>query len=311
MIKDHTTRRSWWDRRRRLVQAVVAACVVLLLILNFDARFGDSPDRVGIKKTPDQMYDPTYPDTPSSFGVIFAANGPFLERAFQSALALGKDANATIFTDDRGARQCERLKKRRPFIRGLHCRAVHEVPTSWGFRSVKLFAFTATPYDKTLYLDADAYPCADFHWLRKELSPAIERYDIMATHSSFRKGMPHALHWLNAGVIAFDNRSSRATAVFHQWLRSYEEKLSASSEILTDQRLFNEAVLASRARSFVLPPEFNCKSNYKSVRYEWAKTLSPAFYRSVRKNARCCTVPSVGTCVIDHECRFPDLRRRY
>ena len=50
----------------------------------------------------------------------------------------------------------------------------------------------ARRYDKALYLDADAFPCASFAWLRGELGPALERYDVLATHSSMRRGFPHA-----------------------------------------------------------------------------------------------------------------------
>ena len=80
-----------------------------------------------------------------------------------------------------------------------------------------MWAFTATPYDKSLYIDADAFPCASFQWLHSELSPALERYDVMATHSSMRRGFAHALHWLNAGVIAF-NGHHRTRKVFLDWL---------------------------------------------------------------------------------------------
>jgi len=206
---------------------------------------------------------------------------------------------------------CERLKAdalRRPgdVVRDIDLRCAVARPNvtidAWGFRAAKLWAFTATPYDKTLYLDADAFPCASFEWLRSELSPALERYDVMATHSSMRRGFAHALHWLNAGVIAFDARSPAARAVFRHWLENYEKQHAK-----TDQRIFNEAVLASDARAMALPPEFNCKSNYKSVRYGWAKAVSPYLYRKVRKDWPCCEIESVGKCVVDHECRFPAL----
>ena len=124
----------------------------------------------------------------------------------------------------------------------------------------------------------------------------------MATHSSMRRGFAHALHWLNAGVIAF-NGHHRTRKVFLDWLRTYEAQKAPT----TDQRLFNEAALRSDARIMALPPEFNCKSNYKSVRYEWLKAASPYFYRRLRKDWACCKVPSVGVCAIDHECRFPVL----
>lgn len=311
------------DKKRRKTPrryALYVACVVVfvLLVLNFDARTGDwGTDRV-VKSTPDQMYVPSFrtSDTSSSsFGVIYAANGPFLKRAFESALALGRGANATIFSDANGTRECATLNSRSGDRINVECRAVDEERSSWGFRSAKLWAFTATPYDKTLYMDADAFPCASYDWLRTQLVPALERYDVMAAHSSFRRGMPYALHWLNAGVIAFDSRSRPARSVFATWLRDYENAAAASeSKIVTDQRLFNEAVLYSEGlRAMALPPEFNCKSNYKSVRFQWAKYLSPALFRKVRKNYQCCKIPSVGDCVIDHECQFPpspQIRRR-
>lgn len=49
------------------------------------------------------------------------------------------------------------------------------------------------------------------------------------------------------------------------------------------------------------------RSNYKSVRYGWAKAVSPYLYRKVRKDWPCCEIESVGKCVVDHECRFPAL----
>ena len=91
--------------------------------------------------------------------------------------------------------------------------------------------------------------------------------------------------------------------MFQRWLRTYE----AQAVPATDQRLFNEAALASDARVMALPPEFNCKSNYKSVRYGWVKYASPYLFRRIRKDWPCCHVDSVGKCVVDHECRFPGL----
>jgi len=46
---------------------------------------------------PERSYQPTYPDDGSaSFGIILAANGPFVEKAFISARALGRGANVTL-----------------------------------------------------------------------------------------------------------------------------------------------------------------------------------------------------------------------
>jgi len=183
-----------WRSGGRLLLAVACA---ILLYLNFDAEALDSEGHQAHAKTPDQMYTPVYPDDgKASFGVIYAANGPFVARAFRSAAALGAGANATIFSDAAGARACAALRRaeRHRFadkLGGLECRVANATNT-WGFRAAKLWAFTAAPYDKALYLDADAFPCASFAWLRKELSPALERYDILATHSSMRRGFPHA-----------------------------------------------------------------------------------------------------------------------
>ena len=93
----------------------------------------------------------------------------------------------------------------------------------------------------------------------------------------------------------------------HSLIDSFELEPDEGKPWRPDQRLFNEAALRSDARIMALPPEFNCKSNYKSVRYEWLKAASPYFYRRLRKDWACCKVPSVGVCAIDHECRFPVL----
>ena len=161
-----------------------STCV--LLLLNFDASLTDSAAHAAHPKTPDQTYEPTYPDRGGSFGIIYAANGPFVERAFRSAVALGDGFNATLFSDAAGAKACASLRRqhRRNYkdrLAGLRC-AVANASTTFGFRAAKLWAFTATPYDKSLYIDADAFPCASFQWLHAELSPALERYDVMATH---------------------------------------------------------------------------------------------------------------------------------
>ncbi|KAH8093511.1 hypothetical protein JL720_4647 [Aureococcus anophagefferens] len=209
--------------RRQAGLGLVAAVTLFLLLCNFDADFLDGGASGMHAATADQMYEPTYPDDgAASFGVIYAANGPFVVRAFESALALGVGANATIFSDAPGARSCEKLKRRER--KHVADRLGH----------LRLWAFTATPYDKTLYLDADAFPCASFDWLRSELSPALERYGVMATHSSMRRV---SLHWLNAGVIAFNARRRPAKRIFAAWLRTYERQTVK----VTDQRLFNEA----------------------------------------------------------------------
>lgn len=47
---------------RNFCRGSVCLLVIVALVLNFDARTGDwGTDRV-IKETPDQMYEPTYPD---------------------------------------------------------------------------------------------------------------------------------------------------------------------------------------------------------------------------------------------------------
>ena len=94
------------SKRRRLAGAALVAITVILLLLNFDASLTDSAAHAAHPKTPDQTYEPTYPDRGGSFGIIYAANGPFVERAFRSAVALGDGFNATLFSDQAGARAC-------------------------------------------------------------------------------------------------------------------------------------------------------------------------------------------------------------
>ena len=150
--------------RRKLLLLAGAVLFALALHYNFSSEsstsFFDKPD------TGPQMYEPTYPHDPSqSFGVIYAGNGTFVDKAYASALALGPGANATIFTDMRGVLRCKKLRARfrKESQHRLHqqidCQGVGPKAQSWGFRAAKLFATTVSPYDKSLYIDADAYPC--------------------------------------------------------------------------------------------------------------------------------------------------------
>ena len=62
-------------------------------------------------KTPDQTYEPTYPRG-GSFGIIPAANGPFVERAYPKCCRARSDGfNATLFSDQAGAKACASLRR--------------------------------------------------------------------------------------------------------------------------------------------------------------------------------------------------------
>ena len=82
---DSKKRKEGFTRRHGLL-GLLALGAAFLLLCNFDADFLDASAGDMHPPTADQIYEPTYPDDGSaSFGIIYAANGPFVVRAFESA----------------------------------------------------------------------------------------------------------------------------------------------------------------------------------------------------------------------------------
>ena len=164
-----------------------------------------------------------------------------------------KNAHVTAFCDD------DNLPK------GVFDNVVKIVPTS--IRS-KVAYLRETPYRRTIFLDTDTVlfrPVDDIFEM-------LERYDFCLTHDLARKRLkyskmmpeyeeiPYAFSELNTGVIGF-RKSCAVDECLAQWnyyYSKYYKKLIR--KVPYDQPSFRIALWRSAASLYVLPPEYNIRS---------------------------------------------------
>ena len=188
-------------------------------------------------------------------GVIYIATGKkFLELAANSARSLKElcpDLPTHIFTDcDASSYGCFDSSTK---ISDPHYRS-------------KVDYISKTPFQKTLFLDADTRVCEDI----SDIFTLLDRYDIAMAHEPSRGAermklypgsITNAFPPLNSGVILF-NRTDPVLEFFKNWKQDYHK-----GEFDGDQSTLRGLVWSANLRLAVLPPEYN-------VRYKfYIKTL--------------------------------------
>lgn len=131
-------------------------------------------------------------------------------------------------------------------------------------RPAKIRSMAQSPYQDTLFLDSDTWmcqPCEDIFW------PLDKGYDLAVAHEVYRneyafEEYPDSFPALNTGVLAW-RRSERTTAFFETWERSYLEVFRHKRP--ADQPAFRHSLFHSDLRHYILPPEFNFRTNYPVV----------------------------------------------
>jgi hypothetical protein len=122
-----------------------------------------------------------------------------------------------------------------------------------------------SPYDRTLFLDADIYVAEPV----PELFALLDRFDCAATHEEYlntdwfndysRPDVPISFPEFNTGVLAF-KRSSDMQRVLQEWSRLYNEFLKINPNTsINDQPFFRVAAYHGDARIATLGREYNCK----------------------------------------------------
>jgi hypothetical protein len=125
-----------------------------------------------------------------------------------------------------------------------------------------------SPFERTIYLDADTYCCAPL----PELFDQLDRFEFLAAFDDCRfstqvdpatgeerfvkvPGIPDSFPELNAGVMAF-RRGPATASLFERWIVEYDYVLK---ELLDhhDQPSLRSAVYRSNLRFGVLPSEYN------------------------------------------------------
>ena len=115
-----------------------------------------------------------------------------------------------------------------------------------------------SPFQKTLYLDADTRVCTDI----TELFELLDRFDMafaqahqrVATNRQFwRRQIPYSFPQLNCGVILF-KKSEAVDQLLRNWKEAYHD-----AGFSKDQVTLRELIWMSNLRVAILPPEYNIR----------------------------------------------------
>lgn len=122
-----------------------------------------------------------------------------------------------------------------------------------------------SPYERTIFLDADIYAAQPF----PELLAMLDRFDCAATHEEYlntdwsnnypRPDIPASYPEFNTGVLAY-KRSPAMDQTLQEWSELYREYLQKHpGQPINDQPFFRAAAYFGEARVATLGREYNCK----------------------------------------------------
>ncbi len=133
-----------------------------------------------------------------------------------------------------------------------------------GFYDKTLF-MQRSPYERTLFIDADTYVVDPV----PELFTILDQFDFAATHEEYsntdwwnrypRPDIPASFPEFNTGIMAF-KRSLRMDRLLQDWAALYRAFIESNpGKEINDQPFFRAAVYGNDARAATLTREYNCK----------------------------------------------------
>jgi hypothetical protein len=143
-------------------------------------------------------------------------------------------------------------------------RVIRVEPSSDGFYD-KTRLIRQSPYQKTIFVDADIYVAQPF----PELFALLDKFDCAACHEEYADTdwfhsyplpeIPSSFPEFNTGILLF-NRSPRIDRLLAQWDELYQQFLKQKPGVaINDQPFFRAAVYHSDIRIATLTREYNCK----------------------------------------------------
>jgi hypothetical protein len=143
-------------------------------------------------------------------------------------------------------------------------KVVRVEPTQDGFFD-KTNLMRESPYDRTLFIDADIHVVEPF----TELFTLLDRFDCAATHEEYvstdwfehypRPDIPASFPEFNTGILML-KRSEKVDRLLMEWGDLYRAFLEAKpGEKTNDQPFFRVAAYYSDVRIATLTREYNCK----------------------------------------------------
>jgi len=122
-----------------------------------------------------------------------------------------------------------------------------------------------SPYERTIFVDADIYVAQSF----PELFALLDRFDCAATHEEYldtdwfhrypRLDIPASFPEFNTGIFVY-KRSAAMDRMLVKWGELYKRFIDENPNVaINDQPFFRVAAYESDARIATLAREYNCK----------------------------------------------------
>ena len=117
--------------------------------------------------------------------------------------------------------------------------------------------YSETPYQQTLFLDADTRVCEDI----SDMFDLLDRFDIAIAHAferakqwyKYEGDAPKIFSPLNSGVILY-KKTDDVMDFFKTWKKAYHEDGRVADQMTLRSRLWESDV-----KLWVLPPEYNVR----------------------------------------------------
>jgi hypothetical protein len=135
----------------------------------------------------------------------------------------------------------------------------------------KIDCMADAPFERTLFLDTDTRVLDRID----ELFELLDAFDLGVAHAPNRlyfgdgeypgerdypSDLPESFPELNTGVMVYKRTSSSVQSLFRAWRDQYEAMKEVGAT--RDQISFREVLYDSDVRMTVLPPEYNCRSEF-------------------------------------------------
>ena len=181
-------------------------------------------------------------------GVVYVACGePFVEAASASARSVREHSPSLAIH-----LYADRVDRADPLFDGV---TRIEKP----HRRSKVDCLVDTPFQRTLYLDADTSVVDDI----SEMFEILDRFDLAIAHAHRRNHpdtrttwnleLPASFPQLNGGVLLF-RRNERVLDLLGAWRDAYHEAGFAKDQVTLRELIWNSDV-----RVHILPPEYNVR----------------------------------------------------
>jgi len=193
----------------------------------------------------------------ASCGILYVAtasdNPAYIQSAIRSAISAKchmPEIPIHLYTDDVGSSAIALLDKS-PFNSVARIKNPH--------RRSKIDCLLQTPFERTLFLDADTYVLRNV----QDLFVLLNQFDLALSHgirragsnakTTWREDLPSSFPMHSSGVMCY-RLSEGVEKMLSDWQNAYRDAGFSKDQITLRELLWN-----SNARFAVLPPEYNIR----------------------------------------------------